>query len=272
MRKKKNSFLGILRIKLNSFYTLKKEVVFLAILSISVILLNEFLFKDIYSFSKFQYNLGQIIIKLSYSYTSAFLFYFIIVHLPKESKKVKTFNFMNSHLGMLNQYINQVFTNVFFGPENFYDELKREISREDFLKLCFHTDNTQILEVKNPHLNKTFTNRCHYINYEAKLIYDKTHELMLYNDILESEVFTALANLNYNCNILLSLDPSFFNEANLRNIFGINLYNIFILNQNLNKARIKFAKKYYKEADYSDFKNRKNNLYNQYNPKESTKN
>ena len=125
-----------IKVKLNVFYTLNRGVLYLAMLSFSIILIYEFLLKYVAAINNFQFNTGQIVIKLSYSYVSAFLFYFIIIHLPREKKKIGAFHFVNSRLGMLSQEINLMFSKIFFEDEEFFVELRKDLTRADFFELC----------------------------------------------------------------------------------------------------------------------------------------
>ena len=93
-----------------------------------------------------------------------------------------------------------------------------------------------------------------------KTIHNKTHELMLYNDVIENNVFIALSNLNYFCVGFMSKgeiyfrDKNFFDDKNLHQSSGMDLYKLYILNQKLNNERNRFARKYFSKVHYLDNK------------------
>lgn len=228
------------------FLTIKKDVLILAITSFVIIVINEFFLKYLGLNNKFFTNLLQILVKLSYSYFSAFLFYFIIVHLPKERKKI-AYHFINSKIGFLNDEIGTMLSKILIDSKESSNNIKKDISKEDFLMLCQINENLKLIIIDN----KVYRNRSEYAFYIIKEIYPKSHELLLYGDIIENDIFIALTDLNYFCNAFISLysthkfEKNPLDGDNLRSTIGFDLYKLYILNNSLNASRNNFARKYW---------------------------
>lgn len=229
------------------FFTIKKDVLILAITSFFIIVLNEFFLKYLELNNKFFTDFLQIIVKLSYSYFSAFLFYFIIVHLPKERKKIKAYHFINSKIGLLSDEIGVMLSKILIDPKESLNNIKKDINREDFLMLCQINDNLNLISIDN----KIYRNKSEYAFYVIKEIYTKSHELLLYGDIIENDIFIALIDLNYFCNAFISsysshkFEKNPLDGENLRSTIGFDLYKLYVMNNSLNASRNNFARKYW---------------------------
>jgi hypothetical protein len=87
-----------LRVIKSRFNSIKKEVLFLAIIAISSVLLLDVFLKSFPALNLFMYNIGQVYTKLCYSYFSAFIFYLLVVHFPRERRRVKSFRFLSNNI------------------------------------------------------------------------------------------------------------------------------------------------------------------------------
>lgn len=114
--------------------SLNKWIKRFAAISIIVILLIEFGLNKIPAYSEFMYDFGVIILKLSYSFFSAFIFYFLVVHLPKEKRKANSYRILQNSITSLynNLYLLLVSALKIEDSDN--------LTLEQFLKVCELTD------------------------------------------------------------------------------------------------------------------------------------
>jgi hypothetical protein len=76
--------------------TVRKPLRYIGFTAIMSVLLVELVLSDIPAPSHFLYKLGQVYLKLCYSYVSAFIFYLLAVHWHKETRRVRTFRLLNN--------------------------------------------------------------------------------------------------------------------------------------------------------------------------------
>jgi hypothetical protein len=74
--------------------SLRVEIRYLFIVAVVTILLIDFYLIDIPELFKGGYKLGQVAYKLSMSYISAFIFYFLIVHMKAQKDKASVYTFV----------------------------------------------------------------------------------------------------------------------------------------------------------------------------------
>jgi hypothetical protein len=93
-----------MKIFLRRILTIKKPLLILAVLALLSIFFTEFKLNEIPEPIKGLSILRNIFIKFCFSYLSAFLFYFLISHLPNEKLKAKMFRFLNNKLFRLTDF------------------------------------------------------------------------------------------------------------------------------------------------------------------------
>ena len=99
-----------LKVAKSRILSVRKEVRSLAI---SSILLIELLFNHFQAYNKSFYELGVIYLKICYSYFSAFIFYLLVVHFPRERRRVKSFRFLSNNVTEISQESRQLFGALF---------------------------------------------------------------------------------------------------------------------------------------------------------------
>lgn len=139
--------------------------------------------------SEFQYNFGRIIIKICYSYFSAFLFYFLIVFLPKERKKLKVFRFLNNTIHLIKGQKDGLILEIIKFTEPNTRVLDKEISF-----YCEKVDPNKPIKF-GKHLNN-YDNYFELINQRALNIKSHINDLIAVNELLDDELFLSIANIN----------------------------------------------------------------------------
>ena len=79
---------------LNLIKTLRKDLSFLFLLSLSTVLAIDFWLGDIPELFKGGHTIGTIVEKICLSYISAFIFYFLVVHIKQQRDKKNIYNYV----------------------------------------------------------------------------------------------------------------------------------------------------------------------------------
>lgn len=144
--------------------------------------------------SEFQYNFGRIIIKICYSYFSASLFYFLIVFLPKERKKLKVFRFLNNTIHLIKGQKDGLILEIikFTKPNTLV--LNKEISLKEISFYCGKVDPNKPIKF-GKYLNN-YDNYFELINQRALKIKSHINDLIAVNELLDDELFLSISNIN----------------------------------------------------------------------------
>ena len=118
------------------FFGVRKELRILFLLSITSILSIELILKDIQVVYQYQYEIGVIYLKICYSFLASFLFYYLVVHLPKERKRVKGFRFIASKIVSINFTINDVILKTYRITNPTIRYVSYPINQEDITEKC----------------------------------------------------------------------------------------------------------------------------------------
>lgn len=108
-----------LNIYLKNFKFLRTELKYLFFISLISVLMIELIFSHFDEKFRNGYEIGQLILKLSYSYLSALLFYYLVVHYKRQDDKRKFYVILNDQ-----------FQDLFRIEQNFYCELRAINNRE----------------------------------------------------------------------------------------------------------------------------------------------
>ena len=123
------SITRVMNVYRRNFKTLREELKWTLYSAICAIVLIEFVFVDIPEVFPKASTIGSVILKLSYSYISALLFYYLVVHFKRQDEKRKYYKILNHNLSVL---INQ--------GGNIYSSIKSITGNEDFER----TDENQL--------------------------------------------------------------------------------------------------------------------------------
>lgn len=137
-----------LKIYWKNFTFLRRELKYLFFIALFLVLIIELILTRFDEKFKNGYEIGQIILKLSYSYLSALLFYYLVVHYKRQDDKRKFYKFFNDEL-----------QKIFIAEGNFYKELRAVNSQAAVDK----KDEKQLQQI----LDKAITN-----HYTSTIQYD----------------------------------------------------------------------------------------------------
>jgi hypothetical protein len=173
----------------NRIGTLKKYIFYPALLCFFSILAIELFLNHIPAKSKFQYDLGQIYLKLCYSFTSAFLFYFLVVHLPKEKKKTKVYRFINNKTHQIGSEIGNFILTV---SEVSKVQIDREKSTESVYEDAFKKINPKVGFDSPVEFDSHFDNWKEYLFFKSERIKSMISDLLSLNESIDAEFLEIL--------------------------------------------------------------------------------
>lgn len=87
--------------RLTLIKTLRKDIAFLFLICISTIICIDFWLKDIPEIFRGGAKIGDIVYKLCLSYTSAFIFYFLVVHIKAQKDKANLYHYVAKKVDMV---------------------------------------------------------------------------------------------------------------------------------------------------------------------------
>lgn len=190
-----------MNIYIENYNTLRKELKVLFIIAITTILLTEFIFSDIPELFPKASILGNIILKFCYSYISALIFYYLIVHFKRQNEKRNYYKILDRNI---NKLLNQ--------GRNMSSKLKEISGNENF-------DNLNLIHLKNV-LNKidpkstypgiTYTaagnvNWYYHLLFQSQI--SKTEiDLIFKNSYLAEAELISILNELYRCSLFTQLE------------------------------------------------------------------
>lgn len=186
-----------LRVLKSRILSVRIEVTCFAWTALASILLIEVCLKHVPAPSQTFYDFGQVYLKLCYSLFSAYLFFLINMHIPKEIRKVKTYRLVNNHVGWIRQtwhaYIHAIFDNQ---DESIKVKGLDGLTKKDYVRLCKTIDPTQPVLASIGLGNRIFGDHYEPLEYVTKKINKYISELLLINDLLEADLMMCLTNIN----------------------------------------------------------------------------
>lgn len=171
---------------------LRKDIKYLLITSILIVLSIELFFNKIEAdFFTYQFELGIIFLKLSYSYISSFIFYYIVVYLPKERKRIKIYRFLNNQIIFINENVLDIIEHLNKG--NIIGK-KKNIKEADIVLLCKKTNPKVQITIERNH-TLTFTNYYDFQNYKTKKIMETIKNILCLHDVLDDKLLYFMTNI-----------------------------------------------------------------------------
>ena len=180
------------------FKAINSVVVSLFILSIVSVIFTELYLNNVPSFNNLQFKIGTIYIKLCYSYVSAFLFYYLIVFLPKEKKKIIGYVHINNKIMFIDELLGQMLYIAVYQDEADIN-LKKHYGKFDKgdIDLYLRKNYPPIGEnngrsFTNLKLNKNTLNNLNAIINKTIIYIDN---VLLLNDLIDNEVLFYLLSI-----------------------------------------------------------------------------
>src|SRR5690606_23634509 len=175
-------------------------------------LLYEFIFKYYNSPNIFIYNSGQIIIKLCYSYISAFIFYFLVVHITKENKKAKVYRQLNNKILLIESDLFEIIITILDSSNYQYNNLNgrinfkfKDLKEKDFIEACKRINPLSPVSTKYLTYHPKFNDWYEYLTFKSEKISKIVNDIFLLNESLDTNLIDQLtyvddeiSKLNYN--------------------------------------------------------------------------
>ena len=166
----------------NRIISLNKTVLlFFIFFSLSVLII-EFILKEYHAYNINTYKIGVIYLNISYSFVSATFFYFIIVHLPNEDRKSKSYRYINNKSMLIVNEIESLVRNI--TNEKNMNSLTIEQLRESCESIRV---NKQVI-----YKNTLFVNWFDFFEFKKERIKKLIGELFLINDVLSNNLIRSL--------------------------------------------------------------------------------
>lgn len=163
------------------FIGLRKEIKFLFLLSVFSILIIEFdlgLKTDNHILN----DIGKIWLKLCYSYFSAFIFYYLVVYLPKERKRNSTYRYLNNKLFSIDEIVKYIIITIFKEIDPTISNLNNDIKKVNIVEICKQINPNNPINIKLVE-DGEFNNHYEFFNFQTNKIKLLISELLILNDI-----------------------------------------------------------------------------------------
>lgn len=214
-----------MKIYWQNFIFLRKELKILLLISSLIILFIEFIgfsYDEIFPKANI---IANIILKVSYSYISALIFYFLVVHYKRQDEKRKFYSILKSKINIFIQAHDRIFEGISILNGNVEIDLTNQDEIKTYLKnVDPRADFTVIGYLKNydPTANydvKKFEG-FEYVSWRehlfivAKDTRRDVEKIFLQSSLIEVELINLLDNLNEN---MLFNQIRFFNDITIGN-------------------------------------------------------
>lgn len=177
----------------------KTILILLLIISITVVLCNNIIFKDTEEFFEYGSEFGFILSRLSLAYISSYIFYLLVVVLKENKIKRNINGAVYSYTSKLVSFGYSIFDEVMEASGTNRDTFDREtISKADFLNLCDNSNPGAIPAnryIGNPFnmVPKNYAQFLHFSTVEKVSHY--TEKVFNYMPFLDSELVRLINNL-----------------------------------------------------------------------------
>ena len=196
---------------LNRLRTIRKDLVGLLIASILDIILVEFWLIDIPASNAFIFHLGQVVLRLCYSYVSAFTFYLLVVHLPKEKRKKNSSMAIRMKLLYITLQIDFLISQVYKDANKDEREATFEVEIKECCKLV--SAYSAVNSVMDSHL--PIQDWYDFLEFKRKKIKQSINELYLLNESIDSDLFPEIANIDKYVSLYMSFENDKFGNITL---------------------------------------------------------
>lgn len=186
-----------LRVIKNRIFSIRKDLLLLLVTSLSAIILINFWLIQIPGKYDFQYTIGQFFLKLSFSYIAAFIFYFLVIHLPKQERKSNSYIFLLNNIVRIDYILNDLLTTIKFNAYPNWDIDERvnysiwKVNKEDLAKSCKEVNPHNRVKTIIPYY-PYFENWFDFINFQVVKIQSFIDPILILNDNVDNEVLEKL--------------------------------------------------------------------------------
>ncbi|WP_143394601.1 hypothetical protein [Flavobacterium branchiophilum] len=232
---------------------LRKDIKYILCIALIIVISTELCLNKINAiFFKYQYEIGLILLKLSFSYISSFIFYYIVVYLPKKRKRIKTYRFLNNQIMRIKYHVLDIIYHL--NKDGIIDK-EKDFIEEDIELLCKNINPKNEFKIIS-HYTITFNNYYDFQNYKTSKIKEIIRELFYFHDVIDDKLLYFLTNINDVINqnyfsiepIDIPYNPNI--EFLSRYLFELYLYSNDMVNYFINE----FSRNYGYEYHYNERK------------------
>lgn len=231
------------------FIGLRKEIKFLFLLSVLSILIIEFDL-GLKTDNHFLNDIGKIWLKLCYSYFSAFIFYYLVVYLPKERKRNSTYRYLYNKLFSIDEIVNYIIITIFKEIDPTISNLNNDIKKVNIVEICKQINPNNPINIDLIEFSE-FNNHYEFFNFQTNKIKLLISELLILNDILDENTLRSLTNLNDNITTSFSFDINIPQNQDMKYL-SRGLYELYFESKEMVNN---FTENYCPRYDYGYHKN-----------------
>ncbi len=175
--------------------SIRKDLGFFFIGALLTVCIIDFWLSDIPELFSGGYKLGQIIYKLCMSYISAFIFYFLVVHIKQQKDKENLYLYVSKKVHIINSSASGLISAISKASKITLTE--KYPSKEELDIICKSINpNTNAPLVLGPRDN--YANWIQYFNYSKKRSNDATEKVFRKMPFLETELVNILSRIEDN--------------------------------------------------------------------------
>ncbi len=223
------------------FSSLRREVLFLGGTAFLSIIMLDFLLKKFPAINRTMYDFGQVYIKLCYSYFSAFIFYLLVVHFPRERRRLKSFRFLSNKISHLYRDKDLLFSSLFKLSHEEFEKL----NRNEIVELSKKIDPRQQINAKKDILSPlptTFQNHYQYINFMSQKMKENIYSLLSLGDVVDNDLIYSLTCIDDTLTFHFTFEQVIWGNTTLEH----KGFSIAELNLEIKELSSKFNKNYNK--------------------------
>lgn len=174
--------------------TLRKDLLGILIIAISSIFLMDMWFKNIPAPCNFFIVFGNFWYTLAFSYIASFIFYFIVVHIPRQKEKKAIYSYIESFVKNIIETGLEIYTHMAQSVSMDIDVMN--ISNEQIIQLCKvvnpQNDSPVLYEmsVSSRHLNWI-----EYLQYQYNRIKDFASTILLQTPFLDLDLISYIIKI-----------------------------------------------------------------------------
>ena len=226
----------------NRIINIKKSVGIPALIAFASIIIIEFWLRRIPATNYFCESIGNIYLKLCYSYCSAFIFYFIVVYLPKEKKKISLWVLLNNKTGYISRELALIIRQINQSTSCKLKEDVKNITRQEFELALKPINALQPFIVKAMGYETHYKNWYEYLYSKRETIRKYIAEIAVHSENVDSEFLSYLTNIDNGFQLNIHANAMGGSDISYMGFF----FEVFVVNEQLMSLRF-------------------NNIYRQYN-------
>lgn len=184
----------------NRIASIKKYLLTLLLMAIIIIAIVDF---EIISFSvtnRFVCQSLTLSVKLSYAYLSSFIFYFIVIHLPSENRKVRVYRQINNKIISIDKELQEI--NFLILDNTKYEHRIQkhhfritDLSKKNFIEYAKQTNPQKPPNVTSPYY-PPFRNWYDFLTFKKENIQNMIKDILLLEKSIDNEVLGLLIDVD----------------------------------------------------------------------------